>query len=108
MGSLRRTRIGSLDVESGGYRIEEIEEASRSDRLPDLVIAPSAALADLAAVEVSGPTADAIRNGVRFPATELDAGTEEGQPFRVLDSTGSLLAVYSRSGSRVVAEVVLS
>jgi tRNA pseudouridine55 synthase len=109
LSALRRIRIGSLDVEAGGYRMAEIEEAAHSNRLNDLILTPSDALADLASVMVAGPTADAIRHGVQLTVVELAAGElEVGRPFRVVDSSGSLLAVYRRAGSRATAEVVLS
>jgi tRNA pseudouridine55 synthase len=109
LSSLRRIRIGSLHVEAGGYRMAEIEEASQDNRLNDLILTPSDALADLAAVIVTGSTAEAIRHGVRLTVVELGAGeVEVGRPFRVVDSSGSLLAVYRRAGSRATAEVVLS
>jgi tRNA pseudouridine55 synthase len=108
LSSLRRTRIGSLDVDSHGRRISQLDEAVRSGRLADLIVPPAAGLADLPAVEVEEATAQAVRHGVRFPISLLNADAEDGRPFRVIDTSGSLLAVYARSGPTATAEVVLA
>jgi tRNA pseudouridine55 synthase len=107
VSSLRRTRIGSLEVEAEGHRISQLERAGQTGRLADLIISPADGLTDLPSVQVGEATADAVRHGVRFPVAVLNAGLEDG-PFRVVDESGSLLAVYDRSGSMAAAAVVLS
>ena len=106
--SLRRTRVGSLDIESSGRKISELEKAADDDRLSDLVLPPAAALADLPFVQADERTAEAVHHGVQFPSSLMAAELADDEPFRVLDQSGELLAVYRVSGPRAVAEVVLS
>jgi tRNA pseudouridine55 synthase len=106
--SLRRTRVGSLDIESSGRQISELEKAANDDRLDDLVLPPAAALADLAFVQADERTAEAVLHGVQFPSSLMAAELADDESFRVLDQSGELLAVYRVSGPRAVAEVVLS
>jgi len=108
LSSLRRTRVGSLDVEARGHRMAEIEKAAVEDRLNDLVVPPAEALADLASVIADERTAEAVLHGVEFPSSMIAAGLADEQPFRVTDPSGELLAVYRIAGRRAVAEVVLS
>jgi len=106
--ALRRTRIGSLDIESSGHKIAELERAAGEERLSDLIVSPAEGLRDLPAVKVDAPTAEAITHGVQFPTSIIAADLDDEQAFRVLSGPGELLAVYRATGSRVVAEVVLS
>jgi tRNA pseudouridine55 synthase len=106
--SLRRTRVGSLDIESSGRQISELEKAANDDRLDDLVLPPAAALADLSFVRADERTAEAVLHGVQFPSSLMAAELADDESFRVLNQSGELLAVYRVSGPRAVAEVVLS
>jgi tRNA pseudouridine55 synthase len=105
---LRRTRIGSLDIEPSGHTIAELERVAGEERLSDLIVTPAEGLRDLPAVKVDAPTAEAVTHGVQFPTSLIAAEVADEQAFRVLSATGELLAVYRATGSRVVAEVVLS
>lgn len=98
--ALRRTRIGSLDVDTMGIPADELEGWEAK------LIAPEDALSDMASIEVGEETARAVRHGVRFVAGEM-VGVPEGRPVRVLDDDGDLLAVYTRSGDTCRPEVVL-
>jgi tRNA pseudouridine55 synthase len=99
--SLHRTRIGSLSLELYGISPEEL------DGWETRLLSPSEALSDLPAVTVGDDAARAVRHGIRFVGGEmLDA--PEGVPVRVVDSEGSLLAVYRRSGEHSRPEVVLA
>ena len=106
--SLRRTRIGSLDVEAGGHQIADLERAASEDRLDGLIVHPAAGLADLPSVEADEGTADAVLHGMQFPGSMFGGELADDQPFKVLDQSGELLAVYRISGPKAVAEVVLS
>ena len=108
LASLRRTRSGSMDVELNGYRIADLEQAAVEGRLESLIVVPAAGLADLPSVEADVTMAEAVRHGMQFPGPFSAAQIEDDQPFRVLDQSGELLAVYRKSGPRAVAEVVLS
>lgn len=96
---LRRTRIGSL-------RADEGITLDRLDQWESHLLSPAEALADLAAVTVDDETARAVSHGMRFVG-EIMGEMPEGEPFRVLDTSGALLAVYSRHGDQARPEVVL-
>ena len=101
LASLRRTSIGSLEVEAG-HSIEEI----RSEGWSDLVLPPAAGLADLPAIELEDDLARAVSHGVPIAGYQL--GEPNPGPLRMLAKDGRLLAVYRFEGSRASAEVVLS
>lgn len=99
--ALRRTRIGSLDVSTHGIPADHLEGWESK------LISPHEALCDLASIQVNDETARAVRHGVRFVGGEM-VSLPEGEPVRVIDDEGDLLAVYSRTGDISRAEVVLS
>jgi len=108
LASLRRTRAGSLEVDSIGHRMADLEEAADEQRLESLVVTPAGGLVDLPSVEADQETAKAVRHGVQLPGSALGVELDDDRPFRVLDQSGELLAVYRVSGPIAVAEVVLS
>lgn len=99
--ALRRTRVGSLRVETMGIPADDLEDWEEK------LLAPSDALVDLPFIEVGAETAGAVRHGVQFVGGEM-VGMPENQPVRVLSSEGSLLAVYRRDGDTCRAEVVVA
>jgi tRNA pseudouridine55 synthase len=99
--ALRRTRIGSLDVEAHGIPADDL------DGWESKLIGAQEALRDLASIKVDDETARAVRHGVRFVGGEM-VSLPEGEPVRVVDDDGDLLAVYCREGETCRAEVVLS
>lgn len=99
--ALRRTRTGSLNLDDHGIASTDLE--SWESHLLD----PADALVDLPLVYVDEETADAIRHGVRFVGGSMSS-IPEGRPVRVLDESGDLIAVYSRSGEICRSEVVLA
>ena len=85
--SLRRTAIGSFDV----------EEARPVEQLgPDHVLPPAEALRDYPPVTVPADVADGVSHGRTIPPTGVDG------PARVLDEGGRLLAVYDGTRPLVV------
>jgi tRNA pseudouridine55 synthase len=98
--ALRRTRIGSLEVDVVGVAVDELEGWEKS------LLTPSQALCDLPAVTVGDDTAQGVSNGMRFLGGEL-VDAPDGV-VRVLDNEGELLAIYRSSGAQAVPEVVLA
>ena len=98
--ALRRTRIGSLEVDVVGVALDDLEGWEES------MLTPSQALSDLPAVTVSDGTAEGVSNGVRFLGGEL-VDAPDGS-VRVLDNEGELLAIYRSSGAQAFPEVVLA
>jgi tRNA pseudouridine55 synthase len=98
--ALRRTRTGALNLVDHGIHIDDLENWQ------DYLLTPSEALSDLPGVTVGTETESGVRNGVRFVGGEM-CEVPEGQSVRVLDSKGSLIAVYVRAGESCRPEVVL-
>ena len=107
LAALRRTRSGSIDVESQGSRVADLEQAADEDRLENLVVSPALGLADIPSVAVEAATAESVLHGVQLPRSVFAAGVP-GDMFRVLDRAGDLLAIYRMTDGKAVAEVVLS
>ncbi len=97
--SLRRTRIGSLKA-TDGLVIESLLDWEA------YLLSPADALVDLPAVSVDAETSYGVRHGMRFLGGDIVNGPE-GEPYRVLDEHGALLAVYVRDGSQTRPQVVL-
>ncbi|HLF62057.1 MAG TPA: tRNA pseudouridine(55) synthase TruB [Acidimicrobiia bacterium] len=97
--ALRRTRIGSLEVDACGVSVDDL------DQWEERMLSPSQALGDLPAITVGSETAERVSNGARFEHGEL-VEVPDGA-VRVLDDAGELLAIYRRSGEQVIPEVVL-
>jgi tRNA pseudouridine55 synthase len=99
--ALRRTRTGSLDVETHGLAIDELEDWESR------FIRPSEALGDLPAITVSAETARGVCHGMCFVGGEIVEAPENAS-VRVLDQSGDLIAVYRREGDQARPEVVLA
>ncbi len=97
--ALRRLRIGSLHAHEG-LSLEDLD-----DWRPRL-ISPVDALADLPIVTVGDETARGVSHGMRFVGGDITDGPPD-QPYRVVDESGSLLAVYRMIGREARPEVVL-
>jgi tRNA U55 pseudouridine synthase TruB len=97
-----------MQVEPSAHRIADLETAAEEDRLERLVMPAADGLADLPSVVADSELAGAVGHGAQLSARGLDIGWADDRPFRVLDQSGELLAVYRLSGRKAVAEVVLS
>jgi tRNA pseudouridine55 synthase len=94
---LRRTRVGSFRVQEA-ERIEQIGAHS--------VLAPATALRDLEQVEVSTEICRLVANGL--PLDKVALGAPGEGPWALVDSQGSLLAVYKGTDTdRMIADCVL-
>lgn len=98
--ALRRLRIGSL----GLARALALDDVTAFD---SHLLSPAEALRDLASVEVDEGVAGAVSHGARF-ITGPVADIPPDRPVRVLDDSGSLIAVYRREGAQARPEVVLA
>lgn len=98
---LRRTRIGSLDVEDAAPLDALIDDP---DRLPGRVLSFSDGLADLAHITVDDELAGRVGHGSVLSLEELPIGG----PTAVIDEAGSLLAIYAPHGAGVKPEVVVA
>ncbi len=97
--SLRRTRIGDLKA-SAGVVLDDLHNWE------DYFLTPNQALSHLPSVEIDDDDESLVRNGARFdsgPMVEM----EPDAPFRVLTSSGDLLAVYRLVEGEARSDVVL-
>ncbi len=99
LSALRRLRIGSLHVDAA-LGLEDLENWKSH------LISPSDALRDLPSVTVGDETARGVCHGMRFVGGDITVAPA-AEPFRVVDESGSLLAVYSKVGREARPEVVL-
>jgi tRNA pseudouridine55 synthase len=97
---LRRTRTGSLKA-NDGINLDDLEDWEYK------LLTPSEALADLEAVTVDEETAKGVQHGMRFLGGDI-IDAPKGVPYRVLDETGDLIAVYRRDGDQARPEVVVA
>jgi tRNA pseudouridine55 synthase len=99
--NLRRTAIGAFGLE----RARSLAQLERDPAAA--VIAPADALADYPALVLDDDGARDVAHGRRLPA---EAVTGDGiGPWRVLDASGTLLAMYERGDDgRLAAAVVLA
>ena len=100
LGALRRTRVGAFTLADATPL-----DVLVADPEPH-VVAPAAALRDMASVIADAETAALIANGRVF--TDVPWASPGGGPYAMVDATGSLLAVYEWSGSRLKPTVVLA
>jgi len=98
---LRRTRIGSLSVESAVTMDELVDDPAR---LEAEVLSLAAGLADLGHHTVDDDLGRRISHGSVLTPAELPIE----RPTAVLDGDGNLLAVYALRGAVVRPEVVLA
>lgn len=96
---LRRTRIGSLKA-ADGVSIDSMDD------WPSYLLSASDALTDLPAVTVGSETLRGVRHGMRFVGGDIVDGPQ-GIPYRVVDDSGSLAAIYRLDGDQARPEVVL-
>lgn len=98
--ALRRTRIGSLQLEGAST----VEELSEPGRLAESLLTPASGLAGMKTLRVDEPVAARVRHGSKLSVEELPVDGHTA----IVDGDGRLLAVYRRQDSMARAEVVLS
>ena len=85
--------------------VADVVERARLGVLDDLVLSPWDALEPMTAMLVDEATEFRVRNGRRLTG-DHDVGDE--MPVRIGTRAGELVAVYRRTGSELVPEVVFS
>jgi tRNA pseudouridine55 synthase len=105
--SLRRTRNGSLSVESA-TSVEEFVAAAEEGTGGEFIIPPATVLGDLAEATVDSNLVQAVRNGAPVPVAILETELPDETYVRMLDSAGDLLGIYRVAGRTAKPEVVLA
>ncbi len=98
---LRRTAIGPHRIEDA-RTLPGLAEALAAET--DVVLSPAQGLSHLGTITVDSATTVAIHNGATFAAGPVAA---IAGLTRVVDESGTLLAVYRGDGRRASAEVVM-
>lgn len=103
--ALRRVRSGTMHV-NDAREVGRVVELAGSGSLAEAMITPWDALDEIAPLVVDEATEFRVRNGRRLGAGAVTAA--EGEPVRIGNRDGDLIAVYRRSGPELVPEVVFS
>jgi tRNA pseudouridine55 synthase len=111
LAALRRTRAGDFRIQ-GAIALDELEErAHDGGGLEKIVLSTNAALLWMPSAHLTGGEARAVRHGVavRAPGAR-EAQYADGEPVRVIDEQGDLLAVviYEAETGRLRPRVVLA
>lgn len=105
LASLRRTAAGEFSLASA-HTLDELEAPPPHD-LGAVIIPPARLLAHLPSVQIEGEQLQRVTHGAAIPAAAL--ALNDGEPCRILDSVGELVAVadFAQEGVRLVPRVVL-
>lgn len=103
--ALRRLRSGTMHVDDA-LGVNEILEEERESSLRGVVVSPWDALETLTPLIVDDATAFRVRNG--RPLDVHEDIVRDDELVRIGSRTGELAAVYRRTGSELVPEVVFS
>jgi tRNA pseudouridine55 synthase len=108
LASLRRTRVGALALDLA-VTLDELADRARDDRVEEVLITPSEALAHIPALRLAARDVDRVRQGQRLAAAQL----EEQRPppdgtVRLLDADGRLVALAELRDGRVQPRTVLA
>lgn len=99
LGSLRRTRIGVMEV-GDAVSLDDFAHDP-----PAHVVSMSEGLAGLPMMEADDEFSNAVRHGVQFPLARIDS---QADFVRVVDRGGDLLAVYGKRRGLWSPEVVVA
>jgi tRNA pseudouridine55 synthase len=91
--SLRRTRAGEFRIKDA-VTMEELETKAAAGAAANLLVSMDAALSGLAFVHLTAEAARRVSHGVPFRLKrEEEANYQEGERVRMMDESGTLLAV---------------
>lgn len=99
MKSLLRTRTGDFYLENS-YKLDEIEEIVKEDRLDEIVIPIEKIFNNLRRIDVTGYSSVLLDNGgiVQMEDTCIEENTcnlQNGEKFRMYNKSGEFKAIYS-------------
>ncbi len=105
MDTLERTMSGVFTLDAA-YTFEQIEEAVKTGKIEDIIIAPDEVLGDFERVDAEPENVAKIKNGIRLRPLQLGINKyEENQIFRVYDDNKllCLLKVSDCDGQMLLA-----
>ena len=110
VASLRRTRAGRFTV-AGAFTLERLSELAESVKIETALISPDTAMAHLPAVNLSDDDVSRVHHGVDMRIDEVETSFwPDGQPVRMRDARGDLIAVgiYDESRKTLHPKVVIA
>lgn len=110
VASLRRTRAGRFTV-ADAFTLERLSELAESVKIGAALISPDAAMAHLPGVELSADDVSRALNGVDIQVEHAeDSPWPDGQPVRMRDAGGDLIAVgiFDRDRKTLHPNVVIA
>jgi len=91
LSALRRTCAGQFKIEVA-ITLDRLDEVAQSGAVAQVLISPDAALAHLPFLDLDAEGARGVRHGIDVPV-ENASDWSEGQPVRLRDLNGELIAV---------------
>ena len=109
MKSLLRTRTGDFYLENS-YKLDEIEEIVKEDRLDDIIIPIEKIFNNLRRIDVTGYSSVLLDNGgiIKMEEASLEADADnlqDGEKFRMYNKDGEFKAIYSYDGKMNVLKI---
>ena len=100
MEELTRTKVGDFTLE-GSYKLSEIEQAVKNDRISDVIIGIETFFSDLTSINADGRMAKLLKNGnvIAYSLAEKSGGAPSARPadgsrFRMYDDAGKFTGIY--------------
>jgi tRNA pseudouridine55 synthase len=108
LAELRRTRAGKFKIEDA-MTLDEVSELKESGSFESKLISPFEVLSHLPAIELDSDDARRTVNGIELRIHTEEAPWTDGQPVRMCQATGELLAVgfYDQGRAVVRPRVVI-
>jgi tRNA pseudouridine55 synthase len=108
VASLRRTRAGRFTL-GEAFTLERLSELAESREIGSTLISPDAAISHLPAVSLSKDDVSRVLHGVDLRSEEARASDwPEGQPVRMRDLNGELIAVGIYQLGNIHPKVVIA
>lgn len=92
LSELRRTRAGEFKIEDA-ITLDQLSELSESRAIEESLLSPDLALSHLPSIQLNPDEVTRTRHGVDLQIKEERADLLDGQPVRLRDPEGNLIAV---------------
>jgi tRNA pseudouridine55 synthase len=99
LAALRRTAIGQFDV-ANAISLEDAQRLGEEGRLSDKIISLAGTASHLKMIELDDEKTRLVLNGRQIILAESDQPVNVGEPLRLCDSRGSLIAVGEVDATR--------
>ena len=108
LSELRRTRAGRFKI-ADAITLDRLEDVAQSGSVEQVLISPDAALAHLPFLNLDADNARRVRHGIDVQVEDARASDwSEGQPIRLRDLNGELIAVGINQENVIHPKVVIA